>query len=175
MDRLFAPWRHAWVTGAEAGGSTGTTCGETACLFCRVWGAPENDDDNLVVFRGEHAFVMLNRFPYNAGHLMIAPVLHRGALPRVPAPARAEMMELAARSLVALETVYRPHGCNLGINQGRAAGAGIPDHVHLHAVPRWNGDTNFMTTVGDTRVISEDLASSRTRLAAAFAAGADTP
>ncbi len=175
MDHLFAPWRRAWVTSPEARGSRpGGVDDAPGCLFCRVHADPAADAENLVVLRGALAFVMLNRYPYNGGHLLVAPVAHRGALEDLPAAARAEMMELAARALPALGKLYSPDGYNLGVNQGRAAGAGIPDHVHLHVVPRWNGDTNFMTAVGGTRVISEDLGAARAALAAALA-GTDAP
>lgn len=167
MKQLFAPWRRAWVTSPEA---RGNHPGPGECLFCRVWSEPATDVENLVVLRGTSGFVLMNRFPYNGGHLLVAPVAHEGALEDLSPGSRAELMELAARALRALRRLYTPHAFNLGINQGRAAGAGIPDHVHLHIVPRWDGDTNFMTAVGDARVISEDLAQARTALAAALAA-----
>ncbi|MBP7148028.1 MAG: HIT domain-containing protein [Acidobacteria bacterium] len=163
MNQLYAPWRHAWVTG------DGSAPEPAGCLFCGVWSRPEQDAEQLVVHRGELCLVMLNRYPYNAAHLMIAPREHRGSLELLAAPARAEMMELSARSLGVLRALYQPHGFNLGVNEGRSAGAGIPEHVHLHVVPRWNGDTNFMTTVGATRVISTDLALAREQIANAFA------
>lgn len=160
MDHLFAPWRRAWVTSAEAGGS-----GDGGCLFCRVWSAPDLDADNFVVLRGATAFVMLNRYPYNAGHLLVAPVAHRGGIEDLAPAERAELLELAARAMGALGELFTPHGYNLGINQGRAAGAGIQDNVHLHVVPRWGGDTNFLSAVGETRVVSEDLVRARAALA----------
>jgi ATP adenylyltransferase len=176
VDQLFAPWRRAWVTSPEARGSSPAEAGvpgesgesgeAAGCLFCRVFADPSADAGNLVVLRGRGAFVMLNRYPYNGGHLLVAPVAHRGALEALDAAARSELLELAARALAALGKLYNPDGYNLGINQGRAAGAGIPDHVHLHVVPRWSGDTNFMTAVGATRVISEDLGAVRAALAA---------
>jgi ATP adenylyltransferase len=168
VKQLFAPWRHAWVTSADAKGDPGTSAG---CLFCRVWADPARDVENLVVHRGDAVFVLLNRYPYNGGHLLVAPTEHQGALQAVSAAARCEMIELAARSLEVLGAAYAPDGCNLGVNQGRAAGAGIPDHVHLHVVPRWNGDTNFLTTVGELRVISQDLGRVRDELARRFAGG----
>ena len=169
MRQLFAPWRHAWVTSAEARGDDANG-GE--CLFCRVWRDASADEPNLVVARGERSVVLLNRYPYNGGHLLVAPSQHCGALEALAPAARAEMIELAAAGLEILRALYHPDGFNMGINQGRAAGAGIPDHVHFHVVPRWNGDTNFMTTVGEGRVVSQDLSQVRAEVAAGFAARA---
>jgi ATP adenylyltransferase len=113
--------------------------------------------ENLIVHRGKYNFVILNRFPYNSGHLMIVPFEHCADLEALNAEARAEMMELAAQAVRVLQSVYRPHGFNLGINIGESAGAGIVDHVHMHVLPRWSGDTNFMSTLGNTRVLPEAL------------------
>lgn len=153
MEHVFAPWRRAWVTSAaatEAGGPM-------PCLFCRVWDEAAHDEQNLVVERGPRCLVMLNRYPYTGGHLLVAPREHAASVSGLDPGTLAELMQLSARAVAVLERVYGPHGFNLGINQGRPAGAGIPDHVHLHVVPRWFGDTNFMTTVAGTRVVSEDL------------------
>lgn len=165
MRHLFAPWRHTWVTSPTARGEAGHG---TGCLFCRVFDSPAEDAANLVVFRGALGLVLLNRFPYNGGHLLIAPRSHAGTLESLSTEARGELMELAARSMEVLGELYHPDGFNLGINQGRAAGAGIPDHIHLHVVPRWSGDHNFMSAVGDTRVISIDLDRTRAEIAARF-------
>jgi ATP adenylyltransferase len=129
---------------------------DDACIFCI---ALQQADclDNLIVWRGEHAFVILNRFPYTSGHLMIVPYTHRASLELLDPAARAEIMELAAKAIQVLQQVYSPEGYNLGINIGKVAGAGIAGHVHLHVVPRWGGDTNFMTSLGDTRVLPETL------------------
>ena len=154
VDHVFAPWRRAWVTSAaatEAGGPM-------PCLFCRVWDEAARDEENLVVERGDRCLVMLNRYPYTGGHLMVAPREHAASVAGLGPETLADLMQLSARAVAVLERVYGPHGFNLGINQGRPAGAGIPDHVHLHVVPRWFGDTNFMTTIGGARVVSEDLA-----------------
>lgn len=129
---------------------------EEGCVFCDAQQMPDTSE-NLIVYRGRHAFVILNRFPYTSGHIMIVPYLHtpylEGLLPEV----RAEIMELATEGMRILRQVYNPEGFNIGINIGEAAGAGITEHVHLHVVPRWTGDTNFMSTLGSTRVLPEQL------------------
>jgi ATP adenylyltransferase len=134
------------------------------CIFCDL---PSRDDDekNLILVRSEKAFVILNAFPYNAGHLMVAPFRHVGEVEDVSAEELAEVDALLQRSIRALKEEYRPHGFNIGMNLGRVAGAGIPDHVHWHVVPRWNGDTNFMPVVGQTKVLPELLEESFRRLA----------
>jgi ATP adenylyltransferase len=137
------------------------------CVFCA---ALQQDDspENLIVFRGERAFVTLNRFPYASGHLMVLPFEHVARLEMLDATARAEMMELVNQSTGVLQAVYAPEGFNLGANLGAAAGAGIEEHVHLHIVPRWAGDTNFMSTVGETRVLPEALEDSWRQIQAAW-------
>jgi ATP adenylyltransferase len=162
MRNLFTPWRYAYLSGGRR---------EKGCVFCRA--ARSSDDaTSLVVHRGRHNYIILNRYPYNSGHLMIVPYLHLGDLARgTPAQLR-EMMVLAARCETILKRVYRIHGLNLGMNLGSPAGAGISGHIHLHLVPRWNGDTNFMTVVGRTRVTPEDLEVTRARLAEQFRARA---
>ncbi|MHB8571827.1 MAG: HIT family protein [Candidatus Dormibacteria bacterium] len=148
MDRLFATWRMEYIERARqpAGG----------CLFCEK---VRQDDDraNLVLQRGQHAFVMMNLYPYNGGHLMVAPYDHTGSVEEVRPDSMADMMTLAQRWLRILRRVMEPDGFNLGINQGRVAGAGVVDHVHLHVVPRWNGDNNFMPVTAETRVVNEAL------------------
>ena len=166
MDHVFAPWRRAWVTSAAASEAGAPV----RCLFCRVWDEPECDDENLVVTRGERCLVMLNRYPYTGGHLLVSPREHAASVSALDADTLAELMHVSARAVAVLERTFGAHGFNLGINQGRPAGAGIPDHVHLHVVPRWSGDTNFMTTVSDTRVVSEDLATARQAIRDGFAA-----
>ena len=134
------------------------------CIFCAAQKNPADDEKNLLLYRGAHNFVILNLYPYISGHLMIAPFAHLGELDSTPKEVTDEMMDLAKRCETALREVYRPEGFNLGMNLGRAAGAGIADHIHLHIMPRWAGDTNFMTAVGGTRVLPEDLSTTYQKL-----------
>lgn len=129
---------------------------ESECIFCAKPGE-DDDEANLIVHRGERCFVILNRFPYTNGHLMVAPYEHVAALQELDAETIAEMMKLAQRGMAALEAGYAPHGYNVGFNQGRVAGAGVEHHIHMHVVPRWGGDTNFMPVLGDTRVMNQTL------------------
>ena len=157
MERLWAPWRLEYVQ--KAGTQTG-------CVFCA---ARDGDDaEMLVVRRGDHAFVLLNRFPYASGHFMVAPTRHLGEFAELDDAEITEIHRLAADGLAALRAIYRPEGFNLGWNLGRIAGAGVVDHVHLHAVPRWAGDTNFMPVLADVKVIPEHLAATREKLAASW-------
>lgn len=129
---------------------------KSGCLFCDA-AANQADEQNLVVYRGEFTFIMLNRYPYTSGHLMIAPYAHVSRLAQADEKTAQEMMRLARRAEVILERAYQPDGLNLGMNLGQAAGAGIERHIHLHVLPRWLGDANFMTSVSSTRVIPESL------------------
>lgn len=129
---------------------------------------PEQDETNLILHRAEHGFIVLNLFPYITGHLMIVPYLHSGEFDSLPKEITDELMDLAKLAQTALRDVYRPEGFNLGMNLGAAAGAGIVDHVHIHLLPRWSGDTNFMTTVAESRVIPEDLKTTYSKLRAKF-------
>ena len=158
MERLWAPWRLEYVQHAEE---------QDGCFFCR---AAESGDDaeQLVVHRGERAFVVLNKFPYSSGHLLVAPYRHGVGFSDLDDDVVLEVHRLGAQGLDALRAVYAPDGFNLGWNLGRPAGAGIPDHVHLHVVPRWNGDTNFMPVLGDVKVIPEHLRATRAKLADAW-------
>ncbi len=154
MDYLFTPWRYAYITGA------GKTPG---CLFCEK--AKEQDDRRaMIVHRGSHCFVILNAFPYTSGHVMIVPYEHVDELQKLSAPAAGEMMALSQRMETALRRAYRPDGINLGMNIGAAAGAGVAGHIHMHVLPRWIADSNFMTTTGETRVLPEDLATTWEKL-----------
>ena len=134
------------------------------CIFCAAQKNPADDEKNLVLHRGAHNFVILNLYPYISGHLMIAPFAHVGEFDSARKEVTDEMMDLAKRCETALREVYHPDGFNLGMNLGRAAGAGIADHIHLHIMPRWAGDTNFMTAVGETRVLPEDLSTTYQKL-----------
>jgi len=156
MDHLWTPWRYRYVS----------TAGEAVgCLFCNK--AAESDDrKNYVLLRAELNFVMLNLYPYSPGHLMIAPYAHVATLEESDPRALQEMMLLAQKTEAALRSVYQPQGLNLGINVGRSAGAGVPGHLHLHVLPRWAGDTSFITTVAETRVLPEDLDVTYERLSA---------
>ena len=160
-EALFTPWRLAYLVGTDAARNEG-------CVFC---GLPaQSDEDALIVHRGAYAYVVLNRFPYTNGHVMVIPFAHRASLGEMKAEERSELMELGAACEGALHAEYHPHGMNLGLNLGRSAGAGIADHAHLHVVPRWNGDTNFFTVTAGTRTIPEVLSVTRSRLAARFGA-----
>jgi ATP adenylyltransferase len=141
----------------------GRVHGSAECLFCRVARA-RADREYLVLARRPHAFLMLNRYPYTGGHLMAAVTGHRPRFARLTAQERADLLELVGLAERALEAEYHPHGMNYGVNVGRVAGAGFPGHLHLHVVPRWDGDTNFMASVGETRVLPESLARTWTRL-----------
>lgn len=158
MTRLWAPWRAAYVGGSQPEG----------CLFCRL-AAEEPGEANLVLERAATSYLMLNAYPYNAGHVMAVPLRHIPDLDGLDDAERADLLAAAARAVRALQRAYGPDGYNLGMNMGRAAGAGITDHVHLHVVPRWTGDTNFLPVLGETKVIPEDLATTYARLRAALA------
>lgn len=160
MDHLWTPWRSTYISGrTESGG----------CIFCAAGQDASKDPATLVVFRGALSFIILNRFPYTTGHLMIAPYEHVSRLSAMTEAASAEMMALARRSEQLLEAIYRPDGLNMGLNLGEAAGAGIAQHLHLHVLPRWTGDANFMTTVAQTRVMPEALDETYTKLRTGFA------
>ena len=161
MERIWSPWRMAYIQAAKEQGEDG------GCIFCDL---PDEGDDvrTMILARGELAFVIVNSFPYNPGHLMVAPFRHVGAFTSLEAAELADVDALVARSIRALEQEMEPHGYNLGMNLGRVAGAGIPDHVHWHLVPRWNGDTNFMPVVGQTRVLPELLEETYARLRPRF-------
>ena len=138
------------------------------CIFCDAYAHPADDEKNFVLHRAAHNFVILNLYPYINGHVMIAPNAHLAELDSAPKETTDEMMDLAKRCQSALSEVYRPDGFNLGMNLGRAAGAGVASHFHMHLMPRWDGDTNFMSTVGETRVLSEDLPATYQKLLAKF-------
>jgi ATP adenylyltransferase len=140
---------------------------EADCIFCRVL-AQANDAENLIVYRGLTAFVILNRFPYTSGHLMVVPDLHRPSLEDLDPQVRSEMIELVSTAMTVLRKVYQPAAFNIGANIGEAAGAGIAGHVHLHVVPRWVGDTNFMSSIAETRILPEELSDTYQRILTAW-------
>jgi ATP adenylyltransferase len=154
MDYLWTPWRYRYV--AEVKNAAG-------CVFCNT-SAANRDEEMLIVFRGVKNFIILNRYPYTSGHVMIVPYAHTADFAALDTATMAEMMSLAQRVQAAIEQTYHPDGFNLGMNLGRSAGAGIADHLHLHLLPRWAGDTNFMTTVSETRLEPEDLSATYAKL-----------
>jgi len=147
MSHIWAPWRMKYIQ---------EDANNDKCPFCFAF-ANSNDSDNLIVFRSKNAFVMLNRYPYTTGHLLVLPKKHQERLSDFDPEVRTEMTELVNRAGEVLGSIYQPEGLNIGLNIGEAAGAGIPKHLHWHIVPRWIGDTNYMTTVGETRVLPESL------------------
>ncbi len=160
MNYLWSPWRMEYILSPKSG---------EGCIFCE--GLKQADGpENLIVYRGIHAFVMLNRFPYTSGHLMIVPNEHQPSLEKLSAGSRTDVMDLSAKAIQVLNAVYTPQGYNLGMNIGSAAGAGISEHVHLHVVPRWVGDTNFMSSVSQIRVLPELLEETYRRVKEAWEA-----
>jgi ATP adenylyltransferase len=161
MDHLWSPWRLPYILrGSE----------DTGCVFCRALesAAAGTAPDDLIVFRGRTCFIILNLYPYNNGHLLIVPNRHISSLAPATSEELHELIELTRRAELALNEAYTPQGINMGINLGKPAGAGVLDHVHMHAVPRWNGDTNFMTVLGETRVLPEALPQTAERLRPIF-------
>ena len=154
MQRMWSPWRSRYIQSITRRTPAGKKKQES--LFARALRAHQ-DDRNLIVWRGKHCFVIMNRFPYNSGHLMIVPNRAAVDLEDLTTEETLEIMETVGRAKRALDRVMSPHGYNFGANFGRVSGAGIDDHIHFHLVPRWNGDTNFMPVLGDTKVISEDI------------------
>ena len=155
MKRIFSPWRKTYIENAEK---------EEGCIFCNALRHDANGEKTLIVFRGERAFVIVNLYPYTSGHVMVAPIDHKSSLELLDPATRSEMMELVTRAIEALKRAYDPQAFNVGANIGKAAGAGVPDHIHMHIVPRWNGDTNFMSTLGETRVLPETIDETLKRL-----------
>lgn len=158
MDHVWSPWRYKYISKQVK---------DAGCVFCKL-SATQRDAENFILFRGAHNFIVLNIFPYTSGHLMIVPYQHVAELHAVAKPISDEMMDLAKECQKALSEAYRPNGFNLGINLGEAAGAGIAEHLHLHVLPRWIGDANFTTTIGETRILPEDLETTYGRLKGYF-------
>ena len=162
MDKLWAPWRMEYIKGPKKEG----------CIFCTKAGE-DRDRDNLILYRGDRAFVLMNLYPYSNGHLMVAPYDHLGEIEQLSADVRIEMFDLVERCVRVLKETMSPQGFNIGINLGSVAGAGVRDHVHIHVVPRWNGDTNFMTVLGEVRVISDHIYSTYDQLVGSFKSGSE--
>lgn len=158
MKQLWAPWRLAFVEKVSR---------LSGCIFCEK-PALKRDDTSFILRRSRHAYVIMNIYPYNNGHLLIAPYRHIAAIEKLPEPVLLDMLRLVQQSLTAIRKAYAPEGFNIGVNQGAMAGAGIAHHIHLHIVPRWGADTNFMPVLSETRVLPQHLAASYVRLKAAF-------
>jgi ATP adenylyltransferase len=187
MDRLWTPWRYEYLANADVTRRDGVPAalaawpGDLGCVFCNLlaatqyavehgMAAEEADRAAGIVFRSQHTFVCLNSFPYTSGHIMILPYRHESSLAELEAGVAQEVMTLAQRAEIILREVYSPGGLNMGLNLGQAAGAGVAGHLHLHVLPRWVGDSNFMTVIGETRVIPETLETTWKRLRPAFLA-----
>ena len=158
MDFLFTPWRYAFVTSAEKA---------SGCLFCEVLRAGD-DEKTFIVHRDKHCFVILNAYPYTSGHVMVVPYQHSDRLQALPPEAAHEMMDLTRRMESILRDLYHPDGLNVGMNLGKAAGAGIAGHIHMHVLPRWVADASFMSVIGETRVLPEELPTTYQRIKAKF-------
>ncbi len=146
MDHLWTPWRYAYVTGADR---------QSDCIFCQA--PKESDEQARIVYRGAHCYIILNTYPYTNGHVMVVPYAHLDELQNLPVEAAQEMMFLTQRMEAILRSLYRPDGINLGMNIGKAAGAGVAGHIHMHVLPRWVADANFISVIGETRVMPEAL------------------
>jgi ATP adenylyltransferase len=158
LQQLWAGWRHEYIQEATALERAGAKTHDPAeCVFCHLAASGEPSVENLVVWKGPLSFVVLNAYPYASGHVLVLPLRHVGSLADLTEAESAEVWSATRKSIMALESAYDPDGLNMGANLGRAAGAGIPAHVHLHVLPRWSGDTNFMTSVAQTRVMPETL------------------
>jgi ATP adenylyltransferase len=165
VDILWSPWRYDYIKS----GSSEEKRRSSSCVFCSLQDEATGDDESkFILHRGRFNFVVLNLYPYISGHLLIVPYTHVGELDDAPKETTDELMDLTKRSQTLLRETYRPHGFNLGMNLGRAAGAGVAEHIHLHIMPRWMGDSNFMSTIAETRVIPEDLSTTYSKLHGKF-------
>ena len=186
MDHLWTPWRYAYVTSADGAPRPGVPAslaawpGDKGCVFCNLIAAvdyaiaeatsvDEAESAAGLILRGRHCFICLNAYPYTSGHVMVMPYAHLDRLSKLPVEAAHELIELSQRTEEVLQKLYNPHGFNFGLNLGQAAGAGVAGHLHMHALPRWAGDTNFMTTVAESRVLPEQLEITWKRMREAFA------
>ena len=158
MNYLWSPWRMPYIE---------TQNQSERCVFCEVL-KREDDEENLIILRSKTSFVIMNRYPYTSGHVMVLPLVHEATLEALPKETRSEMMELTATATRVLKHVYSPDGFNIGINIGEASGAGIEEHIHIHVVPRWVGDTSFMTTIGETRTLPEAIEKTYQRISKAW-------
>jgi ATP adenylyltransferase len=157
MDNIWAPWRMQYILGVRPEKDAAATEADPCVICAKYKDKPENDRKNLVLYRGKNSFIMMNLYPYNSGHLMIVPYMHTGLFEQLIPETTAEMMAFLQRMLPVFRKIMNPDGFNIGMNLERVAGAGIIDHVHIHLVPRWNGDCNFMPVLADTKVISEHI------------------
>lgn len=164
MDVLWSPWRYDYIKGGEKS-TTADICG---CVFCSILNNSATDEENYILHRAEFNFVILNIYPYITGHLMIVPFAHLDAIDSAEKAATDELMDLAKKSQTILREVYQPNGFNLGMNLGKAGGAGVAEHFHLHVMPRWIGDVNFMTSIAETRTIPESLTTTYEKLKGKF-------
>ncbi len=162
MEQMWSPWRSKYI------GSFKNKKQIDECFVCHAIENPDEDEENLVIARFDNAFVLMNRYPYNSGHLLITPLEHKPSLSDLSAETRAELMEVINLSTIVIEEAFSPQGYNVGLNSGAASGAGLPGHLHFHVVPRWSGDTNFTAVVGDYKVINESMEDSRNKLIVAF-------
>lgn len=160
METKFTPWRMAYISKSDAPAHEG-------CVLC-AHGREQPSAENLVLYRGEHCYVLMNLYPYNTGHLMITPYAHTADLPGMDGAAAAELFQLSRTAVTLVGQALGPHGFNIGMNLGRTAGAGIDEHLHMHVVPRWNGDSNFMPVVGGTKLVPEALAETYAKLRPLF-------
>ena len=159
MDYIWTPWRMKYIQDHHK---------QEGCVFCLAAEASQDNVDNLVFHRGEGVFLILNRFPYTSGHIMCVPFVHVNSLQDLPRSTRLELMDMVCKAVTVLQSVYKPEGFNVGLNLGEVAGAGIADHLHMHVVPRWGGDTSFMSAVAQTRVLPETLEETYRRVKAAW-------
>jgi ATP adenylyltransferase len=185
MDHLFSPWRYAYITSSDGAPRPGVPSSLSAwpddlgCVFCNLiasidyaiangMNADEAEKAGGLILRGKYCFICLNAYPYTSGHVMVMPYAHLDKLSALPTETAHELIDLAQRTELVLQKLYNPHGFNIGLNLGRAAGAGVAGHLHLHALPRWTGDTNFMTTIAESRVLPEELGVTWKRMREAF-------